>query len=142
MEKTNIANQVSFWAHEGVLYCRFDDISKIAQCTARNYQQFLRVIHDLCRGVPMPLVVDLRQARGTLSADTAKILSARCQRIPLILGEAYVVQSLSIRLLVQSYVRLIHRKTPSATCTNMPDAKRFCDSLVAAASQKSRTNER
>ena len=138
MEKLNSALPANFWTQEGVLYCQFEDISQIEKWAAPTYQQFLRAIHNLCQGVPMPLIVDLRQARGTLSADTAKTLSARCRRIPLILGEAYVVQSLSVRLLVQSYVRLIHRDSPATICTSLPAAKRFCESLVGTGNPKAR----
>lgn len=142
MEKTNSAKPANFWKQEGILYCQFEDIGQIEKWSAHTYQHFLRAIRDLCQGEPMPLIVDLRQARGTLSADTAKTLSARCRRIPLILGEAYLVQSLSVRLLVQSYVRLIHRDSTSTICTTLPAAKRFCESLVGAAIKRSGTYER
>lgn len=137
MEKTIIESQASFYTEKGILFCEVHNLSQISSWTSRFYRRFLRVLQELTQGVPMPLIVDLKQARGTLSTDTAKVLSERCRRNPLIMGEAYIVESLSVRLLVQSYVRLIHRDSVSVICSNLPAALRFCDSLLADANQKS-----
>jgi len=74
----------------------------------------------------MPLLVDLRDTKGTFSIAAAQLLANSFKNLSLIISEAYVVNSLSINLLIRSYKRLYDTSIPYAVFNNMAMAEKYC----------------
>ena len=126
--KTLIAYEwASFWTQDdGVLYGKLynmDANHRLDQNTAKRY---LNTTAELSNGVPMPFLMDLRNIKGTFSNEAGLELAMGFKMMPHIVFEAYVVNSFSISLLVQSYKRIYNTKVPFAIFDDMGLAQENC----------------
>ncbi len=127
MERITILDHSSFWTDsDGILYAKIGttDINKrLDYNTAMSY---VEAIANLSKGRPMPLLIDLRNAKGTFSNAAAQLLSRKFKTMPFVLCEAFVVNSLSIRLLVNSYKRIFDPNSPFELFKTVAAARAYC----------------
>ncbi|NJB70367.1 hypothetical protein GGR42_000829 [Saonia flava] len=123
-EKINL-NHTTFWTkNNGILFCKITKniYHKLDYKMAGLY---LRTIATLSHGVPIPLLIDLRDVKGTFSIEAAQLLSKKFNDSPLIISEAYVVNSLAIKLLIRSYKRIYNTSIPYEIFSSMSMAKEY-----------------
>ena len=89
-------------------------------------QLYLETIGKLSKGEPLPIIIDLRDTKGTFSIAAAQLLSKSFNSGAFISSEAYIVNSLSINLLILSYKRLFDSKIPYAIFKKVSKAEEYC----------------
>lgn len=127
MEEMIIHKHATFWTKgNGVLFGKIRNFNSQHQLDSRTAQLYLDTIADLSKGTPMPFLIDLRDVKGTFSSEAGLLLAKSFNNLSHIIYEVYVVNSLSISLLVQSYKRIYHTKTPFIICNDMEEAQEHC----------------
>tara|TARA_R110000744_G_scaffold182876_3_gene302181 strand:- start:1397 stop:1795 length:399 start_codon:yes stop_codon:yes gene_type:complete len=127
MEKKIINKHVSFWVEDNsVLLCKISNLNPDQKLDYKIAQECLAVVSELNTGVPMPIIIDLRDVKGTFSIAAGHLLSKKIESMSLISTEVYLVNSLSINLLIKSYKRLYSKKLPHAIFKSMKLAKVYC----------------
>ncbi|WP_339712851.1 hypothetical protein [uncultured Kriegella sp.] len=109
----------------GILFCKISNLNAYNKLDYKVAQRYLEAIFKLSKGEPLPIIVDLRDAKGTFSIEAARLLSKSFNSGTLIISEAYVVNSLPINLLVNSYKRLFYSKIPFAIFKNVSKAEEY-----------------
>ena len=127
MEKIDILGHSSFWVDkDGILNCKIYNCNTDNRLDFKTAQLFLNAIEGLTLGKPMPFLLDFRGVKGTFSNAAGQALSEGLKNSQLIPCEAYVVNSLSIKLLVRTYKRLYHPNIPYNIFNDLNAAKSYC----------------
>jgi len=127
MERISVSENAIFWLqNEAIIFCKLTNLDSSLKLDYKTAQSYIDAIVLLTKGSPMPLVVDLRYMKGTFTISAAQLLSKTFASTSLITCEAYVVNSLSIKLLVHSYKRLFGNDIPYTITHNMLLAREFC----------------
>jgi hypothetical protein len=121
-----IFERAKFWTYQGILFCeiRNNDISiNLNMETIKNY---IEAILSLCNNQAMPFLIDLRDTKGAYVNSAAKLLatSPEIQKVRLV--EIFVTNSMSIKLLINSYKRLFNPSTPFMIFNNYDEAVEYC----------------
>lgn len=127
MEKITVQEHAVFWKEDdGILYGRFSNLSVEDSMDHKTAQLYIDAILKLSKGEAIPLLIDLSEAKGTISNAAAQLLSKSSNDMPCVICEAYVVESLSVKLLVQAYKRIYNTKIPHALFKNVASARDYC----------------
>jgi hypothetical protein len=127
MENIITYEHATLWTESnGILFCKINNIDAHNKLDFNSAQLYIEAIIKLTNGVPLPFVIDLRDTKGTFSTAAAQLLSKKFETMPLIVSTAYVVNSLAIHLLIQSYKRIYNTKMPQAIFKDMTSAKNYC----------------
>ena len=109
MTNTNNIIQIEsakFWTDAGILFCEISNSKVTGNLREETVGSYINAISKLCNGKKMPFLIDLRNTHGAFSSTAAKKLANSPELSKLSLGEAYVVNSLKINLLINSYKRI------------------------------------
>jgi hypothetical protein len=127
MENIITYEHATLWTESnGILFCKINNLDVHNKLDFKSAQLYIEAIIKLTNGVPLPFVIDLRDTKGTFSTAAAQLLSKKFETMPLIVSTAYVVNSLAIHLLIQSYKRIYNTKMPQAIFKDMTSAKNYC----------------
>lgn len=126
MERIKINEHDFFWIQDdGILYVKLGSLDVDNKLDDRTAQLYLDAITELSKGTPRPLLIDLRGVKGTFLNTAAHLLSKNFENMSFVISEAYVVNSLSVKLLVQAYKRIYKTKIPYAIFENVSIAKEY-----------------
>lgn len=118
---------VVFWkGSNGMLFGKVRNPNIQRRLTVETAKRCIDSIMQLSSGAPMALCMDLRDTKGTFSIEAAHFLADAFDQMPQIVYEAYVVNSLSINLLVQSFKRIYSTKAPYGIFQEMSGAEKEC----------------
>lgn len=92
-------------------------------------ETYIKVITKLCNGKPMPFVFDLRDSKGTFTVPAVMLLAKSPALTKLRISEAFIFNSLGVKLLVISYKRIYDPITPFKLFTDMSAAKAYCTTI-------------
>lgn len=127
MGKIVTSGNASFWIQDnGILYCKLDSLEADNKLGYKSAQMYLESLEKLIKDNPMPLLIDLRNTKGTISIEAAHLLSESFNKMQHVICEAYVVNTLSVKLLVQGYKRIYKTKIPYGIFEKMDLAEAFC----------------
>ena len=127
MEEMIIHKHATFWTKgNGILFGKVRNLNSRYQLDFRTAQLYLETIAELSSGTPMPFLIDLRDVKGTFSSEAGQLLAKSFNKLSNIVYEVYVVNSLPINLLVQSYKRIYHTKTPYVIFDDISKAQEYC----------------
>ncbi|MBC2840406.1 hypothetical protein [Robiginitalea sp. SC105] len=115
-----------------ILYCTFNQGPGTCFLNVRTARRYLDKVISLSNGSPMPLLIDLRSARGTFSTEAAKLLASKSSQGHIAICEAYVVNTLAIELLVRAFKRIYPNDIPFAIFKDVPSAEKFIRSHTLA----------
>lgn len=121
--------KATFWYSEGILYCKLFNQDINYNLTEENTLNYINVMISLCNGVCSPFLIDLRDVKGTYTIDAAKLLSNTKAIKDLRLCEAFLLNSMSSKLLVDSYKRIYDPKTPFKIFYEMDGAIKYCNEM-------------
>lgn len=117
----------TFWIDSyGILNCRFGNKNpnyKLDQFISRLY---VKAIEQLCQGKPVAFLIDLREAQGTFSKEAVKVFAESALLKVLRISEAFVYDSIRMKLLIMSYKRIYNHFTPYQTFNDIQLAQDFC----------------
>ena len=114
-----------FWKDKGVLFCEIYNPDETKNLNKENVENYLKAISTLCEGKKMPFLIDLRNTRGAFLNTAAKKLSDNSELRKLRLSEAYIVNSLKVELLINSYKRIYEPVTPFEIFKDYEEALNF-----------------
>lgn len=104
---TNVLNpseKIEFWIEHDLLFCKLNPIDcYLTEAIVRTY---LLKIEIISRGKPMPLILDFRKFVGNFSPEAAKIFAGSSISKRCINAQAFIIDSLNGKLLVNSYIRI------------------------------------
>lgn len=98
--------RAKFWKENGILFCEILNYDENKNLNEDTVDTYLKAISILCKGKKMPFLIDLRNTKGAFLNAAAKKLANSTELAKLSLTEAYVVNSLQIKLLINSYKRI------------------------------------
>jgi len=128
MRKEIQFKNILFWTDASeIVYSEVRNNDPRHQLKRIDVKLYIDAISTLCNGKAMPFIADLRGIHGAFSVRAAKLLSKSPDLARLIILEAYVTDTLDIRLLVASYKRLYDPITPFGIFDTIEDAKDFCN---------------
>ncbi len=128
MGQETVTNEyATFWTENNeILFGKINSCSSYKKLDYKMAEVYIASIKKLTNGDPMPFVLDLRGVKGSFSIDAAQFISKSLKGLSLITFEAYVVNSLSINLLILSYKRIYDTITPYAMFEDIYEAKEYC----------------
>jgi len=123
--------EADFWTDESnILYCKPSNALEFQKMELDDVKNYIVAIEKITNGRSMPFLIDLRGIKGTFSILAAKELSKNKKLCQLRLSEAFVVNSISMKLLVLSYKRIFDPKTPFMLFNDMGMAKEYCKQII------------
>ncbi|MDO6622489.1 hypothetical protein Q4509_06435 [Oceanihabitans sp. 1_MG-2023] len=121
-----IVGNSKFWTDNNILYCQFRSREVNYKIDVDKIELFIKVIDRLCNGKPMPFLIDLRNAQGALTRESANLLSNSPILKKLRISEAYLINSIGVRLVINSYKRIYEPTTPFVVFNDLESAKEYC----------------
>lgn len=115
-----------FWTDGGILYCQFRNKNANYKFEANTVALFIHAIDKLCKGQPMPFLIDSRDSLGVFTRESANLLANSPTLIKLRISEAYVFNTIGIKLVIASYKRIYEPRTPFSVFNNLESAKQYC----------------
>lgn len=127
MEKPAISGHASFWiGMDGILYGTINNSNTYTKMDSYTASSYAATVSNLSKGRPVPLLIDLRNTQGALSLEAAEVLSDRFNKMSFVICEAYVVNSLALKLQVNTFKRLYNTRSPYKIYHSLKDAQEFC----------------
>lgn len=117
--------RAKFWIDDDILFCKIQNPDKNRNLNAETANMYMDVVMKLCKGKSMPFVIDLRNSKGVFLIEAAKNLASNKEFRMLSLSEAFVVNSLNIKLLISSYKRIYEPVTPYKIFENYQEALQY-----------------
>ncbi|WP_055442581.1 hypothetical protein [Lacinutrix himadriensis] len=115
-----------FWTDSGILYCQFRNNDAKNKFETESVALFIRAIDKLCKGMPMPFLIDSRDSQWTFTRESANLLANSPTLVKLRMSEAYVFNTIGIKLVVASYKRIYEPSTPFSVFNNLESARAYC----------------
>lgn len=125
---TNIKiGTTTFWLDSnGILNCKFGNKNPDFKLDQYISKLYIRAIEKLCKGKPVPFLIDLRGARGTFSQEAVKVFAKSALLKMLKISEAFVYDSMRMKLLILSYKRIFDHFTPYKLFNDYQLAQDYC----------------
>jgi hypothetical protein len=126
MEEAIIYENASFWTDSsGILYCKFGNNDSNSKLDFKSASLYIRAITKLCKGKAMPFLIDVRDTQGTFSINAAKLIAKNTELIKLRISEAFITNSIGIRVLITTYKRLYNPITPFEIFRELESGKEY-----------------
>ncbi len=126
MENVIKMGQSKFWTDNGILYCQFRNEKANYTFELDAVKVFIKIIDKLCDGKPMPFLIDSRDSQGTFTRESSNLMANSPTLVKLRISEAYVINSIGIKLIVNSYKRIYEPLTPFKMFDDLESAKQYC----------------
>lgn len=117
--------RAKFWTDKEILFCKMLNMDASHHLTDETADTYLKAIVTLCNGKKMPLLIDLRNTQGAFLSTAAKKLGEGIEISKLILSEAFVINSLNVKLLINSFKRIYEPITPFEIFEDYNDALNY-----------------
>lgn len=128
MKNQIILNNAKFWTDErDILFCEYSNRDSQLQLDVDIVESFENAIMTLTKGKPMAFLIDVRNAKFSFGKTVAKRLANSEVFKTVKIYEAFVVNSISNNLSINSYKRKYEPKTPFIILTDMQRAIDFCE---------------
>jgi hypothetical protein len=126
MENIIAIGYSKFWTSDDILYIQFCNNQSNSKLVSEKVELYIEVITKLCQGKAMPFLIDARDSRGTFSSSAASLIARSPALVNLRISEAFILNSIGIKLLIESYKRIYEPKTPYAIFSELAAAKEYC----------------
>ncbi|HLV38085.1 hypothetical protein [Xanthomarina sp.] len=120
----NESEKVKFRIENGVLICEFSDVS--CRLTENKIKTYIHHIEIIAQGKPMPFLINIKSFVGSFSIPAAKLFANSPVLKKIRISEAFVVDTLNGKLLVNSYKRIYEPETTFQVFSTVEDAFVFC----------------
>lgn len=129
MNRNSKIGNAKFWIEKvggnEILCCQFRNINREYKLDRNKVELYVETIVKLCHGKQMPFIIDLTDSLGTFSTEAASLLASTPELKRLRVYEAYVCNSIGMKLLVMSYKRIFEPTTPYAIFDDVETAKQY-----------------
>ncbi|WP_100611019.1 DUF7793 family protein [Confluentibacter lentus] len=108
-----IINKTRFWTDSrGILFCEFQNKGTYLTLEVDAIEKYEKAISELSQGNPMPFLIDVRDVQSNFSIETAKLFANNVVFKKIRISEAYVINSINTKLLINTYKRIYEPTTP------------------------------
>ena len=115
-----------FWIDSfGILNCKHFNRDMNWRLGKDEVEKYILAILTLASNEPRAAIVDLRDVRGTYTILAARLFAKDPSVNKLIISEAFIVNSIAIRLLVNAYKRIYEPLIPFKIFSNIKDARKY-----------------
>ena len=112
-KNTITINKTKFWTNsQDVLICKINSTSSFLTLKAEAIEKYEKAICKLTQGKSVPFLIDFRDNHGNFSAKAAKLLANSTVFKNAKISEAFVINSINSKLLINSYKRIFEPNTP------------------------------
>lgn len=115
-----------FWIDNDILHCQLSNNNAQDKFEASVIKLFISAIDKLCNNEPKPFLIDLRDANGYLTRDSANLMASSPVLTSLRISEAYILNKIGVRLVINSYKRIYETVTPFGLFDNLDAAMKYC----------------
>lgn len=106
-------NKTKIWTNaKGILFCEFKNTESFLTLGADLVEKYEKAISTVSQGKSMPIVIDIRDTQGNFSAEAAKLFANSSVFKKVRISEAYVINSINTKLLINTYKRIFEPNTP------------------------------
>lgn len=127
MKNSIKVDHARFWTdNNDILYCQFDNVNPRSTLGSENMKLYIKTITKLCNGKSMPFIIDVRNSQGTFTTAAANLIANTPSIIKLRISEAFIFNSIGIKLLITSYKRIYNPITPFGMFKDIESAKEYC----------------
>ncbi|SRR5690554_3790899 len=128
LKRKHALKDVEFWIDNSeILHCTFKNVTNNNfKLNLSIVKLYINIVAKLCDGKPMPFLIDLREAKGTFSILAAKLLATSPKLEQVRLSEAFIVNSMKMKLVINSYKRIYEPVTPFQVFGNLEDGVEYC----------------
>jgi len=116
-----------FWINsKAILCCKFCNENPNYRLDTIRAKRYIKVITKLCNGKAMPFLIDVRGVSGTFTPNAANLIAQSPLLKALIISEAFVFDSIGIKLLTASYKRIYDPIIPYRMFNDIELAEHYC----------------
>ncbi|XMO85050.1 hypothetical protein AAFN75_09650 [Algibacter sp. AS12] len=106
-------NKARFWTDsQGILFCEFSNTETYLTLEQNTLEEYEVAVLELLEGRSAPFIIDVRDNQGNLSTSAAKFFASSLVFKKARIYEAFIVNSLNTKLLINSYKRIYEPNTP------------------------------
>ena len=118
--------RAKFWTEEGILFCKMLNKNAYLSPEVDVLNNYIDAIVNLCKGKPMPFLIDLSNTEGSFLGSPAKLIASNIRLKKVRLAEAFIVNSMKMSLTANSYKRIYEPVTPFQIFDNLKDGLEYC----------------
>ncbi|WP_431133969.1 hypothetical protein [Psychroserpens mesophilus] len=117
----------TFWLDScGIRNYRLDNKTPNYKLKQSISKQYVNAIKKLYQEKPMPFLIDLRGTRGAFPKKAVKVFAQSALLKGMRIPEAFVYDSIKIKLLIKSYKRIYNHFTPYQIFIDIQLAIDYC----------------
>ncbi|WP_308993203.1 hypothetical protein QLS71_008240 [Mariniflexile litorale] len=106
-------NKAKFWTNSlGIIFCEFNNTETFLTLEVDTVERYEKAISTLSQGKPMPFLIDIRNNQGNFSTQAAKLFANSLVFEKIRVSEAFVINSINTKLLINTYKRIYEPNTP------------------------------
>lgn len=118
--------KAKFWTDSGILFCEFYNKDVNHKLSVETVKKYIETIKEISKGKSMPFLIDVRNSLGTFSIAAAELFANSTDLKRIRLSEAFIVNSINVKLLISSYKRIYEPITPFQFFNNKQKAIQYC----------------
>ena len=118
--------KAKFWIDsKGVLNCKHFNSDVNWKLNSKEIEKYILAILTLAGNKPRSIIVDFRDVRGTYTILAARLFARDPSVNKIIISEAFIVNSIAIRLLINAYKRIYEPFIPFKLFNNIKNAQEY-----------------
>jgi hypothetical protein len=118
--------KAKFWIDSrGILNCKHFNRDINWQLNKKEAEKYILAVLTLAANEIRPIIFDFRDMRGTYTILAARLVAKDPSVSKIIISEAFVVNSIAVRLLINAYKRIYEPMIPYKIFSNIKDAQEY-----------------
>lgn len=118
--------KAKFWIDsEGILNCKLFNRDANWKLDDKEAEKYILAVLTLSANKARPIIFDFRDLRGTYTILAARLVAKDPSLRRMIISEAFVVNSLAVRLLINAFKRIYEPAIPFKIFSNVKDAQKY-----------------
>ena len=119
-------DKAKFWIDSrGILNCKHFNSDINWKLNEKEAEKYILAVLTLAGDELRPIIFDFRDVRGTYTILAARLVAKDPTLKKIIISEAFVVNSLAVRLLINSFKRIYEPMIPFKIFSNIEDAQEY-----------------
>ncbi|MBT8393540.1 MAG: hypothetical protein KJN66_01700 [Bacteroidia bacterium] len=118
--------KAKFWIDSrGIINCKHFNSDINWKLNDKETKKYILAVLTLAGDEIRPIIFDFRDLRGTYTILAARLVAKDPTLKKIIISEAFVVNSLAVKLLINAYKRIYEPSIPFKIFSNLKDAQEY-----------------
>ena len=119
-------DKAKFWIDSnGILNCKHFNRDANWKLDEKEAEKYILAVLTLSANKSRPIIFDFRDLRGTYTILAARLVAKDPSVKKIIISEAFVVNSIAVRLLINAFKRIYEPLIPFKIFKNLEDAQKY-----------------